>query len=71
MKVKEITAILEEAAPLFLQESYDNSGLLVGDPEAEIDSALICVDATEVSLPKPPKWERASSSPTTRSFSIR
>ena len=47
MKVKEITAILEEAAPLFLQESYDNSGLLVGDPEAEIDSALICVDATE------------------------
>ena len=47
MKVKEITAILEEAAPLFLQENYDNSGLLVGDPEAEIDSALICVDATE------------------------
>lgn len=46
MKVKEITAILEEAAPLFLQENYDNSGLLVGDPEAEIDSALICVDAT-------------------------
>ena len=34
-------------APLAYQESYDNSGLLVGDPEAEISSALICLDSTE------------------------
>ena len=32
---------LEEAAPLLLQESYDNSGLLVGDPEADVRSAQI------------------------------
>ena len=30
-----------------LQESYDNAGLLVGNPEADVDSALICVDITE------------------------
>lgn len=47
MKIKEIAAALEEAAPLLLQESYDNSGLLVGDPEADVRSALICVDVTE------------------------
>lgn len=47
IKVKDITAAIEEAAPLKLQESYDNSGLIVGDPEAEVESALICVDITE------------------------
>lgn len=47
MKIKEITAVLEEAAPLSLQEHYDNSGLLVGDGDAETDSALLCVDITE------------------------
>ena len=31
MKIHEITDFLEEIAPLHYQESYDNSGLLVGD----------------------------------------
>lgn len=47
MKVREITAPLEEAAPLCLQESYDNSGLIVGSAESEVSSALVCVDVTE------------------------
>lgn len=47
MKISEIIAIIEDAAPLSLQESYDNSGLIVGRLEADIDSALICVDVTE------------------------
>lgn len=47
MKVKDVVAPLEAAAPLFLQESYDNSGLIVGDANREVSSALICVDVTE------------------------
>lgn len=47
MTVEEVIAPLEEAAPLYLQESYDNSGLLVGSCKATIDSALLCVDVTE------------------------
>jgi dinuclear metal center YbgI/SA1388 family protein len=46
LKVKDIIAPLEEFAPLALQETYDNSGLLVGDPEMEVTAALLCVDAT-------------------------
>ena len=45
--VSEIGSILEEFAPLYYQESYDNSGLLVGDPNAVIESALLCIDITE------------------------
>ncbi len=37
----------ERTAPLRLQESYDNAGLQVGDPEAEITGVLICLDVTE------------------------
>ncbi len=50
MRIKDITAIIEEAAPLRLQENYDNSGLLVGDEGAEVESALLCVDITEAVL---------------------
>ncbi|MDQ3100832.1 MAG: Nif3-like dinuclear metal center hexameric protein [Bacteroidota bacterium] len=47
MKIKEIIAALEHWAPRSLQEDYDNCGLQVGDREAEVDSALICLDCTE------------------------
>ncbi len=47
MKIKEITSYLEAIAPLHYQESYDNSGLLVGHPEQEVTKALICLDSTE------------------------
>jgi dinuclear metal center YbgI/SA1388 family protein len=47
MKLVEITSLLESFAPLSYQESYDNSGLLVGDEQQDITSALITVDVTD------------------------
>ena len=47
MKVVEITNYLESLAPRSSQESYDNCGLLVGDRNAEVTSALISLDCTE------------------------
>ncbi len=47
MLLKEVVRALEELAPLRLQESYDNSGLLVGDPQSNVSGALICLDCTE------------------------
>lgn len=47
MKVRDITTFLDQLAPPAYQESYDNSGLLVGDPNAEISSAIISLDVTE------------------------
>ena len=47
MKVREVAAVIEAFAPLSLQESYDNSGLIVGRPEDEVNKALLAVDVTE------------------------
>ena len=47
MNVKSICELIEEVAPLSLQESYDNAGLLVGDSQMEINSVLVCIDITE------------------------
>lgn len=47
MKLRELTAHLESIAPLSLQEPYDNSGLLAGDPDLEVEQALIALDCTE------------------------
>ncbi|MEK7257632.1 MAG: Nif3-like dinuclear metal center hexameric protein, partial [Bacteroidota bacterium] len=47
MKIQEIIAHLDAVAPPSYQESYDNAGLLTGDPAAEATAALLCLDATE------------------------
>lgn len=47
MKLKHLLFYLESIAPLSLQESYDNAGLLVGNPETEITGVLITLDSTE------------------------
>ena len=47
MKIKDLTGYLEQIAPPAYQENYDNAGLLVGDPEANIHGVLICLDSTE------------------------
>ncbi len=47
MKIKELTSFLETIAPSSYQESYDNSGLIVGNPNDEIKGVLICLDSTE------------------------
>ncbi|MEI6753191.1 MAG: Nif3-like dinuclear metal center hexameric protein [Paludibacter sp.] len=47
MTVQSICELIEEVAPLALQESYDNAGLLVGDSQMEVSSVLVCIDVTE------------------------
>lgn len=47
MKLSELTSFLEALAPLNLQEGYDNSGLLVGNPKSDVNRALISLDCTE------------------------
>lgn len=47
MKIREILSFLENKAPFHFQESYDNSGLLVGSPDSEANGALISLDCTE------------------------
>lgn len=47
INVKSVCELIEEIAPLSLQESYDNAGLLVGDAQMEITSVLVCIDVTE------------------------
>jgi len=47
MVIQEVTNYLEKLAPVSLQESYDNSGLLIGSPNNNIDKALITLDVTE------------------------
>ena len=47
MKLKDITNIIEKWSPLEHAETFDNVGLLVGNPNNNIDKALITIDATE------------------------
>ncbi len=47
MKIKDITQHLESIAPPMYQESYDNSGLIVGDGNAKVRGVLICLDSIE------------------------
>ncbi len=47
MKVKEIAKYLETLAPHAYQESYDNTGLLIGEPDQEISGILVTLDCTE------------------------
>ena len=46
MKVKDIIKVVEEFAPLAIQEGWDNSGLCVGSPENEVTSVLLALDCT-------------------------
>lgn len=47
MKVKEIASAIEKVAPLYLQESYDNAGMQVGDPDSVITGVVLCTDVRE------------------------
>jgi dinuclear metal center YbgI/SA1388 family protein len=47
VKIKEVIQKLESFAPVALQETYDNAGLIVGDTETEITSILVSLDTTE------------------------
>ncbi|MBC5991656.1 Nif3-like dinuclear metal center hexameric protein [Pontibacter cellulosilyticus] len=45
--IKDVTDHLEQLAPLRYQESYDNAGLLTGNPKDEVRAVLISLDCTE------------------------
>lgn len=47
MKIQEVLDHLESIAPRAYQESYDNTGLLTGDAQTTLKSALITLDCTE------------------------
>jgi len=47
MKLKTLCDSLEAFAPLYLQENYDNSGLLIGDKNRIVKKAIISLDVTE------------------------
>jgi dinuclear metal center YbgI/SA1388 family protein len=47
MQLKSVVDFLESVAPLEYQESYDNSGLLVGEKSLDITGVLVSLDCTE------------------------
>lgn len=47
LAIKDITNAIEEFAPLSLQESWDNSGLQIGDVDRSLTSVMLCLDVTE------------------------
>jgi dinuclear metal center YbgI/SA1388 family protein len=47
VKIQEVTHYLESLAPLNLQESYDNAGLITGNPETIVKGILVSLDCTE------------------------
>ncbi len=48
MTIGEVAKIIEEFAPLSLQDEYDNAGLVVGRPDSELRGGiLLAVDVTE------------------------
>ncbi len=48
MKINDLLNSITEVADLSLQESYDNSGLLIGNGESEVDRVLLAIDITEL-----------------------
>ena len=46
LNVKNIENIIEEHAPLYLKESYDNVGLMIGDSRATVNKILVALDCT-------------------------
>lgn len=47
MKAIEVAKIIEEFAPLAIQESWDNSGFSVGNKNVEVKSILLGLDCTQ------------------------
>lgn len=47
MLIQDIISFIEEYAPISLQEDYDNSGLICGNPADEVNSVLLTIDVTE------------------------
>ena len=46
MTVQDVYEVIDRHAPFALQESWDRSGMLVGDPKREVKKALLTLDIT-------------------------
>lgn len=46
MKLADFVQTMETIAPTRLAESWDNVGLLIGDPRQEVSRAMLCIDYT-------------------------
>jgi dinuclear metal center YbgI/SA1388 family protein len=47
MKISDIIAVLERIAPPLYQENYDNSGLIIGNPDWDCSGVLLAMDVTD------------------------
>lgn len=47
MQIKEVIQYLESLAPSAYQESYDNAGLITGNPDMVFTGSISCLDSTE------------------------
>jgi dinuclear metal center YbgI/SA1388 family protein len=47
IKIKDVTHYLESLAPRSYQESYDNAGLITGDPNSAVTGVVVTLDCTE------------------------
>jgi len=47
MTIKNVTDYIEKLAPLNYAESFDNVGLLVGNPNTKVTNVLVCLDTLE------------------------
>lgn len=47
MKIRDVIDALQDAAPLVLQEGWDNSGIQIGNPDMEVTRVLLCLDIDE------------------------
>ena len=45
-KVRDVVRVIEDFAPLSIQEGWDNSGLCIGSPDADVSSVLFGLDCT-------------------------
>ncbi len=55
-RLADLTGLLNGLYPPQLAEDWDNVGLQVGDPAAEIERILVCLDAEEVALREAEKF---------------
>ena len=49
-KVSDVIEIMENWAPSQLSESWDNVGLIIGNPETEVRSLIVTLDVTEETI---------------------
>lgn len=50
MNMRQIVAYLEKLAPLELAEAWDSVGLLIGDPEGEVERLMVCLTVMEATV---------------------